>query len=269
MRGPRTIPRWTWLVIPAFLGAGTLCWVLASTRDPGVRLASRAAFDERPFETAIPASAVGSSRMAQAIDLVRVSRTDRLVRAYADWAGDPSAIDARKLLLNALLASDSPGLALSNVLGALDADRTPPEDDPLWSYAVDKISRIWRGKTLTQGLDLMVAEQRPRARRAVVASFAAFVNSGRASELEPDQRQTLTNDFIDGFKALPSGQKPEVERALRTIAGNDAADVLLGKGLGDGYELEHERQYEKSLAEAQGTFVPAKERSGATSAPAP
>jgi hypothetical protein len=260
----RRIRRLAWFVVPAFLGAGTLYWVLAPRLPHDARSGISSGFGLTSSEKSIFASGGNFSHMGQAMDLVRTPQTDRLVEAYADWATDRTAVEARRLLLNALLAPEAPGLKLSNVLSALDADSTPVEDDPLWSYAVDKIAGVWHGKTLTQGLDLMVAEPRERARRAVISSFAALVNSGRIGELDGNQRQTLTDHFIDGFRQLPSGQKSEVEQAIRKLAGNDAADILLGKGMGDGYELEHEREYKKSLKDAQQALAPTRDPSTAT-----
>jgi hypothetical protein len=245
MPAPIRIRRILWLLIPAaILGAGTLVWVLASKDDLGQT-------QGRALANKIRATLGGRSHMKDAVELMRRgSSTERLVKAYAEWAGDPGAVEARKLLINALLVPEAPGLKLSNVLGALAADQTAPDQDPVWPYAIERISEIWRGETLTRGLDLIVAEPRHRARLAVISSFAHLVNSGRAGELDTAQRQTLSNYFIDTFGQLSPGQKPEVEQAIRKVAGNDAADILLGKGLGDGHVLEHEREYKKALAEA-------------------
>jgi hypothetical protein len=176
--------------------------------------------------------------------------TRRMVEAYGDWAGDSGTVEARRMLLDALFKDTSVPSKLSGALGAIASDNTPPEEDPLWKHAVESLANVWQGEMINPGLDLMVAETRPRARAAIVASFMQIVNSERASELTSTQTQTLTNYMIDLFKDLPDSQKPEVAETLRKVAGNDVADIMLGKGLNSDDELEGARAYKEALKSA-------------------
>jgi hypothetical protein len=139
------------------------------------------------------------------------------------------------------------------VLAAVEADPTPPEKDPIWPFLTESLSDLWEGDKATKGMDLVFAETRPRARRAVISSFAHLATSERLSELTAQQRQTLTETMIDIAPQVPDSQKPEVIAALRNLGGNDLADIMLGKGLTgeDGHVLESERAYAKSLEDTR------------------
>jgi ABC-type phosphate/phosphonate transport system substrate-binding protein len=99
-------------------------------------------------------------------------------------------------------------------------------------------------------MDLMFIESRPRARDAVVSSFAKLALE-RSDELTPAQRQKLTEYFIDLHNKLPALQQHEVEAAARKIAGDDVADLMQGKGMASDDELQVQRDYKRALQESQ------------------
>jgi len=232
------------LAIPAVLGVGALIGVLALRRDRDPKNASA---NSPPASAAQP-----GARLPRAIELARSRDTSAVVDAYAAWAGDPAALKARRLLLAALFQEDSVPKKLSSVLAAVEADTTAPEKDPLWSEIAASLADLWKGDTATQAMDLVLAETRPRARQALVSSFAHFINTDRVSQLSSDQRQTLTETMIDVAYKLPERQRSELDPALRKLAGNDVADLVAGKGLGENdHELEGERAYREALEEAR------------------
>ena len=223
---PRQTKKFAWYALAFTLGAGALYWALVlrvgSARSLAATVAGRAA---------IHAPSAPAQRTITLVD----SPQRR-----------PAAAD-RKAELEALFAEPNVPKKLSTVLAAVESEPSAPEQDPLWSQMVASLADVWRGDTLDHGLDLMVSEARPRARRALVSSFAFLANSERARELTPAQSQTLTNDFIDMYKQLPPAQQPEVLAALRKVAGTDVADVLVGR------TSELERQYARALDEAKAT----------------
>ena len=176
--------------------------------------------------------------------------TARVVEAYGQWAADSNALEARRLLLATLFKEQDMATKLSGVLAALEADPTPVEKDPLWADATDRLSQLWKGDIVTKALDLVLAEKRPRARRALISSFAQLAASPRLKELTPDQRQSLTETMIDVTAHMPPSQKPEMDKALRALGGNDLADILAGK-VGAGHELESDRAYKESLEQTK------------------
>jgi len=134
------------------------------------------------------------------------------------------------------------------LLEAAAADPSAPDKDPLWPELVRGLSAIWQGETtITSGMDLMFTESRPRARDALVSSFAKLALE-RNGELTPAQQQKLTEYFIDLHGRLPAFQKREVEMAARKIGGNDVADLLQGKSPDN---LEIHREYHQALEENQ------------------
>jgi hypothetical protein len=244
----RHVRRLVWLVIPAGLGAGTLYWVLARSGEHDPQAQSRAS------ETST-VKATGP-RAAEAMGLVRdrgLDATSRIVQAYGAWAKDPATVNARKLLLASLFKEDDIGKKLSGVLEAVEADQTPPENDPLWPFLTESLSDLWEGDKATKGMDLVLAETRPRAKQALISSFAQLATSERLSELSAEQRQTLTETMIDVTPQVPAAQKPEIIAALRKLGGNDLADIMMGKGLTgkDGHVLESEQAYAKSLEDTR------------------
>ncbi len=251
-----------WLVMPAALGAGILYWVLA--REGNHRAHKRG--DTEQAETSnVPQNA---SHMAKAVALSKgrgLDATSQIVAEYGAMAGDPSALTARKLLLATLFAEKDIATKLSGVLAAIEADPTPPEKDPLWEQISRQLSELWTGDVATKGMDLVLAESRPRARRALISSYAALATSPRLGELTPDQKQTLTETMLSVTPHVPPGQKAEMDRALRALGGNDLADIMAGKGLTgqDGHVLESERAYKDALAQTKKEM----EQQGQTATP--
>ena len=145
-----------------------------------------------------------------------------------------------------LLSQGDAPTKLTMLLEAAAADPSEPDKDPLWSDMVRGLATIWQGETISSGMDLMFTESRPRARDAVVSSFAKLALE-RSGDLTPAQTQRLTEAFIDLHGKLPALQKREVEMAARKIAGNDVADLLQGKGMASDEELEVQREYKRSL----------------------
>lgn len=236
-----------WLVIPV-VGAGTLYWVLASKAERGHGAKQETA------AAAVAHARGGGSKMSEAVKLgsgTGLGATTSIVDAYGSWANDPSALQARKLLLSKLLGEPDIAKKLSGVLSAVEADPTPPEKDPLWEYLVSSLADLWKGDVATAGMDLVVAEARPRARRALLSSFAEVATSERITSYTSAQRQTLTETLIDLSVHVPATQRPEMSAALRKLGGNDLADIMEGKGITgkDGHVLESERAYKESLAE--------------------
>ncbi len=246
------------IAIPSAIGAGTLYRVLA---PHGVSAAPPAGSSD-PIQVAGP-------RAARVLELVKdrgLEGTRRQVEAYRDWASEAHALGARKLILATFFSERNVPLKLSQVLEAVQADPTPIERDPLWSYLVEQLSGVFRGETASKGMDLMFAEQRPRAKMALIASFAHLA-SNQKDVLDDQQRQKLTEYFIDMHGSIEPVQRQEVDRALRTLSGNDVVDILNGSGLGtDDHELESEREYERALTETARTLAQAPERTASGSA---
>lgn len=153
-------------------------------------------------------------------------------------------------LVSVLFSGDDAAARLGLVLTAVAENPTPPEQDPMWPELVRGISSLWTADTMTWGLDLIVAESRPRAHRAVVASFTTLASSDRARVMTSDQRQLLTNHLIDFYQKLPPAQQPDVVTALRKIGAGDAADVLLGKGLDSDDALEINREHKLAIQDS-------------------
>jgi hypothetical protein len=220
------------------LGVGACYWALV----PKVESAG----SSRARSTEAPRAHSGRDRAAA--EPPRVEESAEVARAAGDSedASVARTVEERKAELDALFAEPHVPQRLSTVLAAVADEPTPPEQDPLWQQVVASLAEVWRGDALTRGLDLMLAETRPRARRALVSSFAFLANSEAARQLTPAQSQTLSNDFIDMYKQLPAAQQPEVLSALRKVAGPDVADILVGR------TSELERQYQRDLESVNG-----------------
>ena len=248
MGRPQRMRARAWLA--CLLGVGAVYAALAlRAGKPGV-----ASTEDEPADVADPRdpALAGDPRMAQARKLIRGADGDTpIVAAYGAWAGEPAALPARRLLLKSLFRDEGSPFGVSSALAAIEADPTPPERDPLWNQLVEWLSNSWQGPRIARGLDLMVAESRPRARRAVIASFAHLVIAERTSDLSPEQRQTLTNHLIDLAPSMAPAQQPEIDQALRLIASDDVADIMLGRGLDSDDALDGARERKRALAETQ------------------
>jgi hypothetical protein len=249
MTEKRRVKRVLWLVIPAALGAGTLYGVLAHRGDSGA---------SKPNAAESKAANVpqNQSLMAKAAELGQgrgLDATTRIAEQYGLWAGDPSSLSARKVLLAKLFSPEDMGAKLSGVLAAVEADKTPPEKDPLWEQIATQLADLWKGDVATKGMDLALAEKRPRAHRALISSFIKVATSDRVKEFTPDQRQTLTETLIDVGSRVPAGEKKEFDPALRALGGNDLADIVAGKGRDgkDGHVFESERAFKAALEQTK------------------
>ena len=231
-----------WLLLAAVVGAGVAIWALAPTfkRQAGD---SDSDGDEAAAAERRPAKAVSASTQA---DLSRLRQAiEALSRAHADLGG----AERRGAMTDLLSQGDTP-TRLTMLLEAAAADPSEPDRDPLWGEMVQGLTTIWQGDAINSGMDLMFTESRPRARDAVVSSFAKLALE-RTGELSPLQTQKLTEYFIDLHNKVPALQRREIETAARKIAGNDVADLLQGKGMASDDELEVHREYKRSLQESQ------------------
>jgi hypothetical protein len=221
-------------------GVGAAIWALAPKfkrhkADPGSETTEATA--DTPQAPAAGSTQLDLARLRQALEV--------LATAHAD----PAAPERRGALNDLLAQGDSPS-RLTMLLEAAAADPTQPDKDPLWSDLVRGLSGIFQGEAINSGMDLMFIESRPRARDAVVSSFAKLALE-RSDELTPAQRQKLTEYFIDLHNKLPALQQHEVEAAARKIAGDDVADLMQGKGMASDDELQVQRDYKRALQESQ------------------
>jgi hypothetical protein len=117
---------------------------------------------------------------------------------------------------------------------------------------VHKLSEEWKPDVFDKGRDLMLAEQRPRAKRALIASFVEFVENRQAVNLTPEQTNALLTDLIDMHGAADPEERPAIQGAVRKIGGDDAADLLAGKSP---EKLETYIQYQKELQAGVDTLL--------------
>jgi hypothetical protein len=246
MKGPTR-----WLLIAGSvlaLGATIIWW---STRRPEP-VADRQLSD---IEEAAKKAAKSDPRAGEVLRLMRekgIGRSAKLVDLYTKLAGDKSATGVRALALNALFSEEARALRLKGVLEAVAGDQTPPSEDPLWPNIVRKLAQEWKPEVFDKGRDLMLADQRPRAKRALIGSFVEFVMMGQAATLTPEQNAALLTDFVDMHGVAESDQKPSIQEAVRKIGGNDPADLLAGK---DPNMLELAKERERQLKWGEETLL--------------
>jgi len=227
-----------WLLLVATVGACAAIWALAPTHP-------RKAAGDGDGQAAEGAPVTAASSSTQA-DLSRLRRAiEVLSQAHADLGGS----ERRGAMTDLLSQGDAP-TRLTLLLEAAAADPSEPDKDPLWRDMVQGLATIWQGDAINSGMDLMFTESRPRARDAVVSSFAKLALE-RSGDLSPAQTQKLTEYFIDLHNKLPALQQREIETAARKIAGNDVADLMQGKGMASDDELESHREYKRALRESQ------------------
>ena len=158
----------------------------------------------------------------------------------------------RALALNALFAESSLALRLKGVLEAVSADATPPREDPLWPKVVQKLSEQWKPEVFDKGRDLMLAEQRPRAKRALIDSFVEFVARGR-QQPSPRSSRLLCSPISSTCTASRNpSRRPAIQGAVRKLGGNDPADLLAGKSP---EKLETYIEYQKELQAGVDTLL--------------
>ena len=220
------------MLLVAIIGVSAAVWALAPVSK------RRHAASDGAEATAVPQRAQADlGRLRQAIEV--------LSRVQADPGGAE-----RRGAMNDLLAQGDAPTRLTLLIEAAAADPTEPDQDPLWNELVQGLSAIWQGDAITTGIDVMFTESRPRARDAVVSSFAKLALE-RTGDLTPAQSQRLTEAFIDLHNRLPALQRREVEAAARKIAGDDVADLMQGKGMASDEELQVQRDYKRSLEQGQ------------------
>ena len=162
-----------WLLLTGIVGAGAILWALAPT--------SRR--QQADGDGVAPQASPATSTQA---DLSRLRRAiEVLSQAHADT--DLAGADRRGAMTDLLTQGDAP-TRLTLLLEAAAADPSEPDKDPLWRELVGGLSSIWQDDGITTGIDLMFTESRPRARDAVVSSFAKLALE-RTAELTPPQRQ--------------------------------------------------------------------------------
>ena len=241
MKQSRRIALWSAAAALA-VGTATTVWLVRG----------RAAEARKPALEAITKDS-RDPRVAALQEAARGPRSDahrKLVALYAEWASDPKALPARKLVLDLLADEDSLPLRLKGLLEAAVADPTPPERDPLWPEIVQNLVEQWTPETYDKGRDLMLMEERPRARRALVESFTEFAEGDQFANLTEEQRNALINDLIDVHPHSTPQQKSQIEATLRKIAHDDVADLLAGRGVHDGHKLKTVEKYERELQAA-------------------
>ena len=249
MSGPT---RWLLVVGPALALGATIVWWSTRRPEPG------SARQQNQVDEAAEQAAKSDPRASEVLRLTNdkgVGRSAKLVEFYARLQKDKSAAGVRALALNALFSEGSLPLRLKGVLDAVSLDETPPREDPLWKKITTKLSEEWKPEVFDKGRDLMLAEQRPRAKRAIIQSFVEFVENGHAANLTPDQTNALLTDFIDMHGLADPEQRPAIQGAVRKIGGNDPADLLAGK---DPATLEYQVEYQKNLQAGVDPFLKGK-----------
>jgi hypothetical protein len=231
----RKVP--AWLLLVAIVGASAVIWALVPTSSKRHKADSGGETAATEATHASPSAQADLSRLRRAIEVL-------------SHAHDDLGATDRRAAMSDLLSQGEAATKLTMLLEAAAADPSDPGKDPLWPELVQGLTTIWHGDSINSGMDLMFTESRPRARDAVVSSFAKLALE-RSGELTPEQRQKLTENFIDLHNRLPALQKRELEAATRKIAGNDVADLMQGKGMASDDELEVQREYKRSLEGSQ------------------
>jgi len=120
MQKPRWFKRAALVAVPIALVAGVITWRLAASGDRGA--------PGTAASVKTPAEATAADQRAASVLRARGANTiPELVDAYGDWATDPSALVARKLILNKLFAEQNLPVKLSAVRSAVESDPTPAE----------------------------------------------------------------------------------------------------------------------------------------------
>lgn len=244
-----------WLIFGAVALAALAIWLVRATRSgDGARAGKPAPVERRPSG--------GDPRLSQVLHLAQRKNDPEswqaLVSLYGRLAGDPSAFAVRSAVLNALFDEPALGLRIKRVLDAVEADQTPPPQDPMWPELAQRLAQQWSGDVFGKGRDLMLMEKRGRARRALIASFAELAGSDRAAELSREQAQGLLEDLIDLHAHADADQRPQIQEAVRQLGGNDPADLLAGHGLNAGKKLELQAEYERNLQAGAETLLKGK-----------
>jgi len=163
--------------------------------------------------------------------------TDELVKSYVAWAGARETEAAREDILDALFRIESVPRRLKAVLDAITGDKTPPERDPLWTRAVDRMAQSLASdpSRLAQEQDLLLMEKRERARQLLATGMAQFAQSSPGVPSEPvkslpeEKRSAFCQDLIDTyFQPKSEPYRRELVGGIEAACGHDA-DVVLTK----------------------------------------
>jgi hypothetical protein len=234
-----------WLTAPTLVVATALSyWLVRGTRSGDVPRTADVRLIGAPASAADP-------RLRQVLELMRKkddpATWTELIALYGRLAADPSALGVRASVLNAVFNEPAQALRLKRALEAIDADPTPPAQDPLWPELAHRLSEQWSGDAFSKGRDLMLMEKRERPRRALIDSFTELALSDRVAGLQPDEAQALLSDLIDIHAQATPEQRPRIQEAVRKLGGNDPADLLAGRGLTADKKLELQVEYERNL----------------------
>jgi hypothetical protein len=212
------------------------------------------------------ATAKDMERLRYAMDLAREggpAAQEKLAQAYAEWAPDPDAVDARAVALGALLNEPQLAKKLSLVLNAVNASKVPPEQDPLWHRLVESVATLFAGDNFDKGRDLMMMEQRSGPRRLLVDSMLELGGSDRLGQLTLTQRSNLLSDLIDLYhnRQTEPELKPQIVQTVRVLGGDDVATILGGADVKKGSKHPAIVEYERQLTEAERQLLPNSARS--------
>jgi len=221
-RSTSRIPRPVWLLaLIVALGATAIVWRLG--RGPSAVRRQQKEAAQMAAHTADPMAYVAA----------RAGKTDaatvkELIQVYGSWAPRSETLEARQAVLDALLKQPSVRVALESVMAAVEDDSTPREMDPMWPYVVKGVASLWDAVTFKFGRDRMFIETRAKPHDVLVSSLAE-VAANNPNKLADEQKTLLASDFIDMYPRLKPDQKPEVDRALMSLAGPDIVDILNGR----------------------------------------
>jgi hypothetical protein len=154
------------------------------------------------------------------------------------------------MVLGAMVAEPQPMTRLAELLAASQASPLSLDADPLRREMVGAVSSVWSGPLVRKGRDLMFAEARPRARQLVIASFIELALSDRAAALDAAQRSGMTSDFIDLYRQAGPDQRRDIVAVVRKLGGDDVAELLDGRGLGNSSTLEHHLEHRRNVEAA-------------------
>jgi hypothetical protein len=95
---------------------------------------------------------------------------------------------------------------------------------------VKEVSGLWNAMTIAWGRDLVHTETSAKTRDLLLESLANV----SPANLGPDQQAMLVNDLIDLYPDATADQKPALDKALATMAGNDVVEIMHGRGINQG-----------------------------------
>jgi hypothetical protein len=196
------------------LAGAAVFWWLVPARQPR----AAAPVEEETSAVASPRDRV-AERMREVLEMRRAPgpNAGRLIAAFGDWAGDPGAVIPRRMVLDALLGQPDGMARVTSMLQAVDGVRVPVDEDPLWTPTVEALAQVWDSGNIAAGMDMMVSEERPRARALLISSIGKMAMSDRAATLNEAQRLAVVSDFIDiKLKATPE-MREEIEAVIRHL----------------------------------------------------